>query len=131
MKITDHISKNLAAWMSTSQNLDTIKKVAAKSHVGFGTIRRVRNGDGNPTITNLCDIAKAFGRPLEDLITPANSIENIVEIKSSELIAPNNSPAICELIDLANMMDESSQWQLIGMAKLLAKAPPQQKNYVR
>jgi len=74
MAITDNIAKNLNSWMASSPSLDTIKKVSARSGVGFGTVQRVKNGDGNPTVNNLADIAKAFGKKLEDILA-ANSDE--------------------------------------------------------
>ena len=128
MKITDHISANLGAWMSANQNLDTIKKVAAKSHVGFGTVRRVRNGDGNPTITNLCDIAKAFGRSVEDLIAPPGNAVNVIPISQVESNAKDVSQAMKELLVLTDTMDESQLWQLAGVARLFIHTLPAQKN---
>lgn len=68
MDLTKNIAGNLSAWMTNNPNLDTIKKVASRSGVGFGTVQRAKNGDGNPTITNLGDIAHAFGKRVEDLI---------------------------------------------------------------
>lgn len=68
MKITDKIAANLSAWMESNPSLDTIKKVAIRSQVGFGTVQRAKNGDGNPTIVNLQDIANAFGKPVEALL---------------------------------------------------------------
>jgi len=68
MDITDHIASNLDTWMASTPNLDTLKKVAARSGVGFGTVQRARNGDGNTTIKNLTAIAKAFNRSIEELL---------------------------------------------------------------
>lgn len=73
MDLTRNIAANLSAWMAGTPSLDTIKKVASRSGVGFGTVQRVRNGNGNPTITNLGDIARAFGRRVEDLIAEPQS----------------------------------------------------------
>ena len=69
MDITDTIAANLSAWMNTTPGLDTIQKVEKKSGVGFGTIRRARNGDGNITVEKLSAIAKAFGKTAKDLVS--------------------------------------------------------------
>jgi transcriptional regulator with XRE-family HTH domain len=68
MDITQTIAKNLQAWMRDSRDLQTIKALAKKSGVGFGTAQRARNGIGNTTIQNLDAIAKTFGRHVADLI---------------------------------------------------------------
>lgn len=68
MDLTKNIASNLSGWMGENPNLDTIKKVSARSGVGFGTVQRAKNGDGNPTVKNLADIASAFGKPIEALL---------------------------------------------------------------
>jgi len=68
MDLTKNIAANLSGWMDGNPNLDTIKKVAVRSGVGFGTVQRTKNGDGNPTIKNLADIAAAFGKSIEALL---------------------------------------------------------------
>ena len=75
MDLTKNIAGNLSDWMANTPSLDTLKKVASRSGVGFGTVQRAKNGDGNPTITNLGDIARAFGKRVEDLIAPIASDE--------------------------------------------------------
>lgn len=70
MDITQVIAKNLQAWMRDSRDLKTIKALAKKSGVGFGTAQRARNGIGNTTIQNLDSIARTFGRSVADLIQP-------------------------------------------------------------
>lgn len=56
--------------MQATPSLDTLKKVSAKSDVGFGTVQRAKNGDGNITVANLAAIAQAFGRKPEELLVP-------------------------------------------------------------
>lgn len=68
MDISTVIAKNLSAWMAATPSLDTIKKVSDKSKVGFGTVQRAKNGDGNITVANLLSIARAFGRLPEELL---------------------------------------------------------------
>lgn len=118
MKITNYISANLTEWMNSSQNLDTIKKVSTRSHVGFGTIQRIKNGEGNPTITNLCDIAHAFGKRVEDLIADPLETGNIVSIDINKPTHAELSPAMKELLALTDGMDEDQIWQLAGVARL-------------
>jgi len=65
------ISTNLTAWMAATPGLDTLQKLEARSGVGFGTIRRAKNGDGNITVDKLTAIAAAFGRLPAELMTPA------------------------------------------------------------
>lgn len=68
MKVAQNIARNLSNWMKSNSNLDTLEKVSEKSGVGFGTVRRSKNGDGNPTLESLEAIASVFGRPIEDLL---------------------------------------------------------------
>lgn len=53
MDIARVIAHNLSAWMAASANLGTLKALSKASGVGFGTIQRARNGDGNITVQNL------------------------------------------------------------------------------
>lgn len=69
MDISTVIKTNLTAWMAARPDLDTLQKLEKKSGVGFGTIRRARNGDGNITVEKLSAIAAAFGRTAADLAT--------------------------------------------------------------
>jgi len=50
MDISEIVGARLSAWMTSNSSLNTIKKVQAKSAVGFGTIRRAKNGSGNITV---------------------------------------------------------------------------------
>lgn len=128
MKITDNIAENLSSWMEGHPKLGTIKLLSEKSKVGFGTVRRVKNGDGNPTITNLYDIAQAFGKRIEDLLAPVNQSDNVVKLTASDAPPPAYSSELIQLISLANAMDERGKWQLIGMAKVLAQEYPENKS---
>lgn len=129
MKITDHISANLTAWMTNNASLNTPKKVAAKSGVGFGTVQRAKNGDGNPTITNLCAIARAFNRRVEDLLAaPEGETNNVVPLCTSEPSIPAYAPIVGEIIDLVERMEDRGKWELVGEARMLARLYPKQKN---
>lgn len=69
MDITQIISANLVAWMKDHKTLNTLEKVAEESGVGFGTVRRIRNNEGNPTVKNIAAIAHAFRRKPTELLT--------------------------------------------------------------
>lgn len=92
MEITKAISLNLANWMASHPALGTLKKVSAASGVGFGTIQRIANNEGNPTVKNIAAIAHAFRRKPTELLTPPLEIYELSqstallaeEIKSDE-----------------------------------------------
>lgn len=65
------VAQNLADWMKAAPSLDTLQKVAERSGVGFGTVRRMKSGEGNPTRQSLSKVARAFGRSADDLLRPA------------------------------------------------------------
>jgi transcriptional regulator with XRE-family HTH domain len=69
MDIALVIAQNLATWMDASANLGTLKALSRASGVGFGTVQRARNGDGNITAQNLEALARAFKRSAADLLT--------------------------------------------------------------
>lgn len=136
MDITKAIAENLSTWMKNHPGLDTIKKLSSKSGVGFGTVRRARNGDGNITVQNLEAIASAFGRRATDLITTPKSFYS-TDTSNSPLIASDNialfskpdtqSAYMKELLSLVDSMNDQGRWQLIGQAKLLATSHPKAK----
>lgn len=95
MDIAQIISKNLSDWMASTPGLDTIQKVEAKSGVGFGTIRRTKNGDGNITVDKLSAIAAAFGRTPDELLT-AKSEEN-KKLSPLEAVPNTTNPDADEL----------------------------------
>ena len=122
MEISAIIAANLAAWMQATPALDTIKKVSAKSTVGFGTVQRARNGDGNTTIQNLELIARAFKRRTEDLLAPPSG--QVQQPVAEYEVMP---PLIAELVDTAHQISERGQIELIGRAKELARLHPRAK----
>ena len=126
MDITATIAENLNAWMQASPTLDTIKRVAARSGVGFGTVRRARNGDGNTTIQNLAAIARAFGRSTEDLIRPTHysQADNITRLSVQE---PRTPPLMAELMAIAETISDRGQAELIGRAHEIARLHPRAK----
>lgn len=68
MDISAIIARNLSALMEANPDRDTLIKVSKASRVGFGTVRRTKNGDGNVTVQNLELIARAFRRGARDLL---------------------------------------------------------------
>lgn len=129
MDITKQIAENLSAWMEATPGLDTIKKLAAKSKVGFGTIQRAKNGDGNITVQNLEAIAHTFGRRAADLLTAPDAPYATADLSATPKVAeniaqfptpPQRDEAVRELVALAEGMTEQGRWQLLGQAKLLA-----------
>ncbi len=67
------IASNLAHLMEHSKSLNTITAVAKASGVGFGTVQRARNGDGNLTVQNLELLAHAFRRTARDLLVDSTT----------------------------------------------------------
>ena len=67
MDISERIARRLTHWMATSPDMDTLKKVAARSKTSYGTVQRMRAGNNNITIANLEAVAKAFGHSLAEL----------------------------------------------------------------
>lgn len=71
MDINKIIAANLNAWMASNPALDTVQKVESASGIGFGTVRRAKNGEGNITAKNMALLAAAFGRhPAELMAAP-------------------------------------------------------------
>ena len=68
MAIAHVISRNLIELMASYPGRDTLGKVAKAAGVGFGTVQRARNADGNLTVHNLDLIARAFRRSAKDLL---------------------------------------------------------------
>lgn len=116
--------------MEGDPKLDTIKKVSARSGVGFGTVQRIKNGNGNPTITNLVDVAKAFGRTIEDLLKQPDGYATSdlsTLISTREPLPPHYGELIQDIIALAEKMNERGQAQLAERAEMLAARFPASK----
>lgn len=127
MDITKVIAENLDAWMASTTNLTTIKKVATRAGVGFGTVRRARNGDGNITVKNLDDIARAFKRRPEDLLRadqPYPLSDKVIDMGVREASV---APLITELLVVAELINDRGVAELIGRAKELAAQHPKAK----
>jgi transcriptional regulator with XRE-family HTH domain len=131
MDINAIVSANLTAWMSASPDLSTLKQVAAKSKVGFGTVRRAKNGDGNLTVQNMEAVAGAFKRSLIDLLTPstyppasAMAPRTTQETDNGASISRLNpadhwSPILRQIIAEAEHLPDEALIELRGQVKLL------------
>jgi transcriptional regulator with XRE-family HTH domain len=124
MDIAKIIAINLTEWMATTPNLDTLKKVALRSGIGFGTVQRTRNGDGNITVQNLVAIAQAFGRPVEGLLRLPDGITHLAHHEAK----PHSSAIVDEIMDLVERMDDDGRWLIKGQALLLLSHHAKEKN---
>lgn len=131
MGISKTISENLTAWMEATPSLDTIQKLEAKSGVGFGTIRRAKNGDGNITVEKLTAIAAAFGRSPSDLVTPARqylaAAETATATPAREPITPQWRTVRSERIEAINAL--LAQTDDYGLVAMLEKAKDVARDY--
>lgn len=117
MDIVARVAHNLSAWMSAHPDLRSIKKVAARSGVGFGTVQRAKNGDGNITIRNLELIARAFRRPVEDLMGMEYTAGRVLPMVQAQEPRLAYAGRLKELMDIVAEMDDLSQAELLGRAK--------------
>lgn len=125
MDITATISHNLSAWMDAKPTLGTLKKVAAKAKIGFGTVRRARNGDGNTTIQNLDAIARAFGRRVEHLLAEPAADGKVATLPERE--PPALEPPLDAIVTAALAMSKEGRHVLLGRAEELALRFPAAK----
>lgn len=89
MDIAQIISHHLTALMESYPERDTLLKVSKAAKVGFGTVRRAKNGDGNLTVHNLALTAAAFHRKPQDfLVEPLDSYPSVVPISPSCISEP-------------------------------------------
>jgi transcriptional regulator with XRE-family HTH domain len=81
-----NMSERLNKLMSENPSMDTIKKVASRSGVSFGTVRRIRNAEPNdPSIAHVEAVAKAFGLSLIEFVSAPN--EGQITEQERQLIA--------------------------------------------
>lgn len=89
MDVSQIISYHLNALMAAYPERETLAKVAKAAKVGFGTVQRARNGDGNLTVQNLALIAAAFHRrPGDLLVEPIESYPPAVPIQAAIVSEP-------------------------------------------
>lgn len=90
VELSQIISRNLTALMGSYPGRETLAKVAKAAHVGFGTVQRARNGDGNLTVQNLDMIARAFRRTARDLL--AEPVEEYGPAAQVAVLAVQEAP---------------------------------------
>jgi transcriptional regulator with XRE-family HTH domain len=128
MDIHAIIAKNLDDWINNHPRLNTDQAVAEASGVGRTTIQRYRKREGNPTIQNLADIARAFRRKPEELLLQPeySNSKNVAQFVAEPEPAQYTNLAL-ELARLADEMNDDGKWELIGTAKVLARLHPKAK----
>lgn len=128
MDIAKLISDNLTAWMAATPSLDTFKKVAAKSGVGFGTVQRAKNGDGNITVERLTAIAAAFGRQPAELITsPSDAIRAASDAEAYPLTPlPHKSAREERIAAIHTLLARTDDY---GLVAILEKAKDVARDY--
>ena len=117
------VAQNLGKLMSDSQSLDTVKKVSARSGVGFGTVRRARNGDGNTTVENIAAIAKAFGVKACDLLSEPGKSESALPAPIKMIPKSTRQTRVENIGQLVNATNET------GLAIILDKCREIVKEY--
>jgi len=68
------VTENLKRWMDSSENLKTQAAVARAARVGQSYVSRILRGEGNPTVSILESIARAFKRKPIDLLAAPGMI---------------------------------------------------------
>lgn len=69
----DILGSKLVLLMSANAELDTIQKLSARSGVSKGVVERMIKAEVNTGIDHLAGIAKAFGLPISELLTPTST----------------------------------------------------------
>jgi hypothetical protein len=125
MDITQIIAGNLTDWMAKNPHLDTIDKVRKRAQVGFGTVRRAKNGDGNTTIQNLASIAKAFGRRAEDLLVLPEGVACFPAQEPAAVAYVHPHPIVRQVATLMESADEAGKGMaLMAVAQAFEKYRP-------
>lgn len=128
MDIAKIISDNLTDWMAATPSLDTFKKVSAKSGVGFGTVQRAKNGDGNITVEKLTAIAAAFGRQPAELMTqPSKALDRTTVEAEAAPLTPQRKSAREERIAAVNSL--LARIDDYGLVAMLEKAKDVARDY--
>ena len=125
VKINDYISANLVAWMNASVTLNNCKKVGLRAGIGTTTVQRMEGGIGDPRVGNLVAVAKAFGRPVEDLLANPNIGDN--PSATGNIGSLGCSKIAREIAELVDGMEEDARWKIYGEARMLARLHPMKK----
>lgn len=120
--ISETIAQTLSTWMDSTPLLSTLQKVAQKSGVGYGTLQRVRAGQGNVTVENLEKIAAAFGKTAAELMLGATEPGSGGE--PSQMLSPR-ALQVAKKFDL--LLDDNKNSVQNGIDFLLLSQPQQPK----
>ncbi len=128
MDIKRVIAVNLAAWMAENPATDTLKKLASRSGVSFGTVQRARNGEVNLTVENLDALAAALGKSAADLVTPRSEQASIPSPLPHYLLPSPNMQNGQQVADSASLY--SWPFKLVSREAYDA-LPPEAQAYVQ
>ena len=123
MDISQRIAQNLSAWMASTRGRETLMLVSKASGVGFGTVQRARNGEGNLTVQNLEMIAAAFRRQAVDLLAePQESrVDQAATTASGLVVHERRAEYMTDderlLIEAFRIADEGARRALLLLAR--------------
>ncbi len=127
MKIRESVGETLNAWMKESARYKNAKSLAKATGVGETTIDRIRAGVGNPTLSNIEAIARAFGKgAAELLIPPGGSTHYSVQEPAPQGYLPNAVELLGYLGDL-EQPDADIFIQELKLAALKARRKRQER----
>lgn len=109
---TNVVSRKLNKLMERSPSLNTLEKVAKASGLGYGTVRRAKNGEGNSTLKTLQALADAFRVRLDEIT------------RDDDVLPPSTEPTPVQRIDSDYLYDcvvAVGDWIAGGKRKLDAK----------
>jgi len=114
--------------------------------VGFGTVQRIKNGEGNITAKNMALIARAFNRhPAELMIArPAEEKPELTHYRQTidgtatrvetnekaptALIIPYKNPLHEEVLSICKGINDNALREVIGYLKRVAEQSPAKPN---
>lgn len=123
MDISQRIAHNLSAWMASTRGRETLMQVSKAAGVGFGTVRRAKNADGNLTVQNLEMIAAAFRRKAVDLLADPeeSSVDPAATIASGLVVHERRAEYMTDderlLIEAFRIADEGARRALLLLAR--------------
>ncbi len=123
MDISQRIAHNLSAWMASTRGRETLMQVSKAAGVGFGTVRRAKNADGNLTVQNLEMIAAAFRRKAVDLLAEPeeSSVDPAATTASGLVVHERRAEYMTDderlLIEAFRIADEGARRALLLLAR--------------
>lgn len=133
--MSDAIKQNMSArlnkLMKDTPSMNTIKKVAVKSGVSYGTVRRIRvNEPIDPSIGNVESLAESFGLSLIEFVSAYDEQTELTEqerllIKNIRSLSPED--AADKMKDIAKL---AMLTKAVGRANLIQSLPDDQSKAV-